>query len=242
MGKTSPPIIDSPSPNFNERQLPVSLIVLHYTGMESCAAAHDRLRDPDAGVSAHYLVAEDGTIMQLVAEDRRAWHAGQSYWRGIRDVNSASIGIEICNPGHEWGYTDFPAPQIDSVMALLPGIMARHGVRRDNVIGHSDIAPERKTDPGELFPWQRLAEAGLAESIPEAGTDPNWSDKGVKAALERFGYEARDLPAAVTAFQRRWRPHDISGEIDAETRAILLALLERRSAEELILGNDLPRL
>ena len=242
MGTESPSIIDSPSPNFNERDAEVSLVVLHYTGMQSCAGAHDRLRDPEAKVSAHYLIAEDGTVMRLVAEDKRAWHAGQSYWRGIRDVNSASVGIEICNPGHDHGYTDFPQPQIDALKALLPGILQRHGVRPENVIGHSDIAPDRKIDPGEKFPWQELADVGLAEGRPEPAIDPNWSDEGVKNALERFGYEARDLKGAVSAFQRRWRPSDVSGEIDAETRALLLALLLRRSPEELRLGSAPPRI
>ncbi|MEE4349939.1 MAG: N-acetylmuramoyl-L-alanine amidase [Pacificimonas sp.] len=248
MGQTSPPltgdppIIDSPSPNFNERTLPVSMVVLHYTGMKSCAAAHDRLRDAEAKVSAHYLLAEDGTIMRLVDEDKRAWHAGQAYWRGVRDVNSASIGIEICNPGQEWGYEEFTGAQLESLKALLPGILSRHDIGPENVIGHSDIAPDRKIDPGEKFFWPELADAGLAESIPEAVTDPGWSDLGVKRALERFGYEARDLPAAVSAFQRRWRPADFSGTIDAETRAILLALLLRRSEADLVLGTEPPRI
>ena len=235
-------IIDSPSPNFDERALPVSIIVIHYTGMKSCAAAHDRLRDPEAKVSAHYLIAEDGTVMRLVSEDKRAWHAGKAYWRGIRDVNSASVGIELCNKGHEWGYEPFPEAQIDSLTTLLPDILARHGVSPDNVIGHSDLAPDRKVDPGELFPWPALAAKGLAADRPEPDMDPGWSELGTKRALERFGYEARDLPSAVRAFRLRWRPERTDGVIDAETRSLLLALLRDRTGPQLVLGNAMPRL
>jgi len=136
-------MIETPSPNFDTRSLPVSLIVLHYTGMESAQAAIDRLRDPEAKVSAHYLVAEDGQILRMVAEDMRAWHAGKSRWRGIEDVNSASIGIEIVNPGHELGYRPFMEEQIDAVVRLVAYITERHGITRGNVVGHSDIAPAR---------------------------------------------------------------------------------------------------
>ena len=239
---TSLDIIEAPSPNHDERGLPVSLVVLHYTGMKTAAAALGRLRDPQAKVSAHYLIAEDGHIIRLVPEGRRAWHAGQAYWRGIRDVNSASVGIELANRGHEWGYEDFPQPQIDALLQLLPEIMQRHGIPPENVIGHADIAPDRKVDPGERFPWQTLAEAGLAEPRPAADLDPNWSDIGTLRALARFGYETRDARGAISAFQRRWRPERHDGVIDAETRAILLALLKDRSPGELRLGSDLPRI
>lgn len=219
-------IVETPSPNFNERQLPVSMIVLHYTGMESAEAALARLTDPTAEVSAHYLIDEDGTIHRLVAEDKRAWHAGQSHWRGITDVNSASIGIELVNPGHEFGYRDFAPAQIEALIPLLAEIKDRYEITRGNVVGHSDIAPTRKQDPGELFPWAQLARLRLALPRPTKNLmDPLWSDAGFLLALERFGYEVTDKLAAVVAFQRRFRPELIDGEIDGECRCLLLALL-----------------
>lgn len=219
-------IIDTPSPNFDDRALPVSMIVLHYTGMETAQAAIDRLRDPEAKVSAHYLIAEDGQVLRMVPEDKRAWHAGKSCWRGIEDVNSASIGIEIVNPGHEFGYRPFFEEQIDALIPLVAGITERHGITRGNVVGHSDIAPTRKQDPGELFPWNRLAKVRLALPRPTKKLlDPMWADAGFLVALERFGYDVRDKLAAVVAFQRRFRPELIDGVIDGECRSILLALL-----------------
>ncbi|MFM9978162.1 MAG: N-acetylmuramoyl-L-alanine amidase [Sphingomonadaceae bacterium] len=219
-------MIETPSPNFDERTLPVSLLVLHYTGMRDAASAIARLSDPDAKVSCHYLVAEDGQVVRMVPEEKRAWHAGKSWWRGIDDVNSASVGIEIVNPGHEFGYTPFPEAQIDALVPLVADIVARHRITRGNVVGHSDIAPARKQDPGELFPWHRLAKLRLALPRPTKGLmDPHWSDAGFLLALERFGYDVANPLAAVVAFQRRFRPELIDGTIDGETRAILLALL-----------------
>ena len=220
--------IDCPSPNFDARALPVSMVVLHYTGMPDAAGALARLTDAAAKVSAHYVVAEDGQVFALVAEASRAWHAGRSWWRGITDVNSASVGIEIVNPGHEWGYRPFPAPQMDAVEALLAGIVARHAVAPVMVVGHSDIAPARKDDPGELFDWPRLARAGLALAVPPPGDDPHWTDDGFVMALGRFGYDTTEPKAAVVAFQRRFRPRDWSGAVDAECRAILYALLRQQ--------------
>lgn len=152
------------SPNFNARRGGVepSLIVLHYTGMKTAEAAIERLCDPVAEVSAHYVVDEDGSILQLVAEDMRAWHAGVSQWGDITDVNSHSIGIEMVNPGHEFGYRAFPQVQMTAVKALCRAIMVRWGVKPENVVGHSDVAPGRKIDPGELFPWDELVAEGLA--------------------------------------------------------------------------------
>ncbi|WP_404333326.1 N-acetylmuramoyl-L-alanine amidase [Sphingomonas sp. MMS12-HWE2-04] len=220
------PILDAPSPNFDARVLPVTMIVLHYTGMKSGQAAIDRLRDPEAKVSAHYVVEEDGRIFRLVDEDKRAWHAGRSHWRGITDVNSASIGIEIVNPGHEFGYRPFPDAQMSSLIPLVAGIKERHHVTRGNVVGHSDIAPARKQDPGELFNWHALARLRLALPRPTRNlVDPGWPDAGFMLALERFGYDVTDGVAAVTAFQRRFRPEMVDGEIDMECRCILLALL-----------------
>lgn len=218
--------IETPSPNFDERALPITMAVLHYTGMIDGASAIARLADADAKVSAHYVVAEDGQVVRMVDESKRAWHAGRSWWRGITDVNSASIGIEIVNPGHEFGYRTFPEAQVEAVIQLLGGIVERHGITRGNVVGHSDVAPARKEDPGELFPWYRLARLRLALPRPTKNLmDPHWSDAGFLLALERFGYDVTDGVAAVRAFQRRFRPEMIDGIIDGECRAILLALL-----------------
>ena len=219
-------IIDTPSPNFDERAGPVSMIVLHYTGMQDAASAIAQLANPAAKVSAHYVVNEDGQVVRMVAEDKRAWHAGRSHWRGVTDVNSASIGIEIVNPGHEFGYRPFPDEQIEALIPLMQGIKERYGITRGNIVGHSDIAPARKQDPGELFPWGRLARLRLALPRPTKNLmDPGWSDAGFLLALERFGYEVTDPLAATVAFQRRFRPELIDGTIDGECRAILLALL-----------------
>jgi N-acetylmuramoyl-L-alanine amidase len=219
-------MIDTPSPNFDERDQPISMIVLHYTGMQDAASAIQRLCDPEAKVSAHYLIAEDGQIVRMVAEGKRAWHAGKSYWRGHTGINNHSIGIEIVNPGHEWGYRPFPVAQIDSLIVLMHDLVGRHKVTRGNIVGHSDIAPARKEDPGELFPWNRLARLRLALPRPTKNLmDPNWTDAGFLLALERFGYDVTDGVAAIRAFQRRFRPETIDGMIDGECRCILLALL-----------------
>ncbi|MBN8829571.1 MAG: N-acetylmuramoyl-L-alanine amidase [Sphingomonadales bacterium] len=219
-------MIETPSPNFDERTLPVSILVLHYTGMPDAASAISWLASEESKVSAHYVVTEDGQIVRMVDESRRAWHAGRSYWRGITDVNSASIGIEIVNPGHEWGYRAFPDRQIEALIPLVHDIVQRHRITRGNVVGHSDIAPARKQDPGELFPWNKLARLRLALPRPTRNLmDPHWTDSGFMLALERFGYDISDRVAAVTAFQRRFRPEHIDGMIDGECRAILLALL-----------------
>jgi N-acetylmuramoyl-L-alanine amidase len=200
--------------------------------MQDAASAIARLRAPDSGVSAHYVLAEDGQVLRLVPEEKRAWHAGKSWWRGITDVNSASVGIEIVNPGHEFGYRPFPEPQVDALLPLVADIVRRHGIKPPYVVGHSDIAPVRKEDPGELFPWARLAKLGLAMPRPVKNLmDPHWTDGGFLLALERYGYDVRDRKAAVLAFQRRFRPELLDGEIDGECRAILLGLLlDPRSA------------
>jgi N-acetylmuramoyl-L-alanine amidase len=219
-------IIDSLSPNFDERDSPVSMVVLHYTGMPDGPSAIAWLRNPESKVSCHYLVAEDGQILRMVPEEKRAWHAGRSYWRGLRNVNSASIGIEIVNPGHEHGYRPFPEEQMNSVLRLVADIVDRYDIPRANVVGHSDVAPARKQDPGELFDWGKLARYGLALARPTKGLmDPHWTDGGFLLALERFGYDVSDAKAAVTAFQRRFRPELVDGEIEGECRSILLSLL-----------------
>jgi len=175
-------IIEAPSPNFDARTKVPDMLVLHYTGMTSGAEALARLRDPEAKVSAHYLVEEDGRIFRLVAEERRAWHAGRSFWKGEEGVNHASIGIEIVNPGHEFGYRPFPEAQIAAVIALLADIRGRWTVEDGRILGHSDVAPARKQDPGELFPWKRLAEAGhgvWADADPAPGESLREGDEGV---------------------------------------------------------------
>jgi N-acetylmuramoyl-L-alanine amidase len=193
-------IIERPSPNFDERKLPISMIVLHYTGMVDAASALDRLTDPAAKVSSHYLIAEDGQIYRLVHETKRAWHAGQAHWRGIDDVNSASIGIELVNPGHENGYRPFSEPQMHALLPLMAQICGRYSVTRGNIVGHSDVAPARKHDPGELFDWERLAKVRLALPRPRKHlTDPFWSDASFLLALERFGYDVMDREAANAA-------------------------------------------
>lgn len=218
--------IETPSPNFDERVSPVSLMVLHYTGMQDAASAIAWLANPESKVSAHYVVTEDGQVVRMVAEDKRAWHAGRSHWRGLTDINSASIGIEIVNPGHEFGYRPFPDEQIEALIPLMQAIKDRYGITRGNIVGHSDVAPQRKQDPGELFPWGRLAKLRLALPRPTRNLmDPGWSDAGFLLALERFGYDVTDPLAATVAFQRRFRPELIDGTIDGECRAILLALL-----------------
>jgi len=220
-----------PSPNWDERTLPVTMVVLHYTEMER-EAALQRLTDAEAKVSAHYFISEQGEVARLVDEDKRAWHAGASYWRGHRDVNSASIGIELDHPGHGLGYREFADAQIEALIPLLNDIVRRHDIPRANVVGHSDVAPARKMDPGELFPWDRLAEYRLCLPRPEklALGDPFDNDGAFYLALERFGYDITEGRKAVEAFQRRWRPERIDGLIDGEVRAILFQLLLDRDA------------
>jgi len=233
-------IIEAPSPNFDTRTAPPSMLVLHYTGMKTGPEALERLCDPDAKVSAHYLVEEDGRVFRLVAEERRAWHAGVSYWRGRRNVNGESIGIEIVNPGHEWGYRQFPDAQIESVIALVADIRSRWDIEDRDIVGHSDVAPDRKDDPGELFPWKRLAQAGhglWAEWPPAPGAPIGEGEEGaavfaLQAGLTRLGFDLPpsgrfDAPTtvAVRAFQRHWRPEKVDGIADGETRARLIALL-----------------
>lgn len=232
----------APSPNHDARPAdqPVDTLILHYTGMRTAEAAIGRLRDPDSGVSCHYVVEEDGLVWQLVPESRRAWHAGVSHWRGGEALNGRSIGIEVVNPGHEWGYRPFPALQMAAVCDLCLGVLARHPIRPRDVVGHADVAPDRRQDPGELFDWQGLAanRAGLwpAEGVglwPAGGgfddTTPVDAelDPGAEALplLAAIGYRT-DLPAPVllAAFQRHWRPARVDGLADRGTLAALTAV------------------
>jgi N-acetylmuramoyl-L-alanine amidase len=228
-------MIERASPNHNERPAgkPVDILLLHYTGMRDAASALARLTDPAAKVSSHYLIDEDGTTYRLVEEARRAWHAGVGYWAGERDINGVSIGIELVNPGHEFGYRAFPKPQMDALTALCRDILTRHPLPPARVLGHSDIAPTRKQDPGELFDWQGLAAAGIGV-WPTPADGP--SDlAAVQTGLARYGYEVsptgqmdRPTKAALIAFQRHFRPARLDGLPDAETRSLLYGLLRSR--------------
>ena len=223
-------LLEHPSPNSNDRPdgVTVDMVVLHYTGMETAAAALNRMCDAAAEVSAHYMIDEDGTVYRLVPEDRRAWHAGVSCWQGATNINDRSIGIEIVSPGHEFGYRQFPDEQMAAVEQLLSDIVSRHGIARHRIVGHSDIAPSRKQDPGELFDWQRLAAAGLA-IWPDTAADPV-GPEDTASALEQIGYDPEvPLSDVVTAFQRRFVPHAVSGEADLRTRAMIAAVAAIKS-------------
>ncbi len=230
-------IVQRASPNHDSRaEGPIDILVLHYTGMRTAEEALQRLCDPEAKVSSHYTVNRDGTIYQHVAEERRARHAGVSCWAGVRDVNSRSIGIEIVNPGHEFGYIPFAEPQIAAVIALSKDILSRHPIAASRIVGHSDVAPNRKQDPGELFPWQQLAASGIgiwpdthASKGAREPLNATESERFV-AGLRTYGYGVSPdvdwaLPDVITAFQRHFRPSCINGIPDAECAAILGALL-----------------
>jgi N-acetylmuramoyl-L-alanine amidase len=234
------------SPNFGPRLPGVAIdtLVLHYTGMNSAREALDRLCDPAAEVSAHYLVEEDGAVWRLVDEERRAWHAGISVWKGESNLNDRSIGVEIVNPGHEFGYRPFPAPQMAAVAALCRDNLDRRPIPAARVLGHSDIAPMRKRDPGELFDWAGLAAQGIGVwpaapgpiPVSDPGADEDSAVAGAVAALAAIGYDIEGrsagravdpdaaLLAAITAFQRRFRPSRVDGAPDAETCALIAAV------------------
>ena len=216
-------MIERPSPNHDDRGgAPIDMLVLHYTGMTSGAAALERLCDAQARVSAHYTIDEDGTVYRHVPEDRRAWHAGVSHWAGISNVNARSIGIELVNPGHEYGYRAFPDVQVASLIRLSQGIVMRHPIATSQVLAHSDVAPARKEDPGELFHWEKLAAAGIGlwpqGSAGEVGPE----------GLVRYGYDP-DAPQdkVITAFQRHFRPTRLDGKWDAECAALLASLIRQ---------------
>jgi N-acetylmuramoyl-L-alanine amidase len=213
--------VEMPSPNHDDRGCAViDMLVLHYTGMKTADAALERLCDPAAKVSAHYTIDEEGTVYAHVAEARRAWHAGAAYWAGATDINARSIGIELVNPGHEFGYRDFAEDQIASLTTLCHSILMRHPIPSWRVLGHSDVAPARKEDPGELFPWQRLAMAGIG-LWPQAAA----SDLGADA-LSRYGYDPSVAPdKTITSFQRHFRPKTLDGQWDNECAGLLAWLL-----------------
>lgn len=231
------PMSDRPSPNHNDRRgRPIDLAVLHYTGMPSAAEALDRLCDPLAAVSAHYLIEEDGRLWRLVPEARRAWHAGRAFWAGEPDVNARSIGIELVNPGHEWGYRPFPRAQILTLTALLRHLSVRYAIPAHRVIGHSDVAPLRKLDPGELFPWPNLALEGLALAPPPL--EPlrldriSWRQVARWLRAIGYGYLEEDAAAVLRAVQRRARPRRIDGCLDGETAAAIRWLAKAPSDPE----------
>lgn len=244
---------EHPSPNHEPRPAATAIdtLVLHYTGMKTAKAALDRLCDATAKVSAHYLIDEAGQVYALVPEARRAWHAGEACWQGARNVNDRAIGIELVNPGHEFGYRPFPEPQMYALEALLHDILARHPIPAARVLGHSDIAPGRKEDPGEYFDWARLARAGIglwpvwpeATSGPAGGEPTAAAAKAaaakaaapideIQALLHQYGYDVplsgladRATQKVVSAFQRHFRPERIDGVADGETLARLRTLL-----------------
>jgi len=238
-------ILTRSSPNFDERTRPIDMLILHYTGMPTGEEAMLRMCDATSKVSAHYTVDLDGLIFRHVEEDKRAWHAGVSCWKGDTDINDRSIGIEIVNPGHEFGYQRFPAPQIEKVIALTETIASRYRIPPANVLGHSDVAPARKQDPGEWFPWKRLSEhgVGLWADAPESGTSLIGEHSSVSAVRElqellaKFGYcldidgeYSEEMRQVVTAFQRHYNPGDIGtadeGYADGQTITVLEQLLQ----------------
>lgn len=233
------------SPNQDARLLPITMLVLHYTGMESGEAALERLTDPASKVSAHYLIHEDGKTISLVDEGRRAWHAGVSFWNGITDVNSASVGIEIVNGGHDFGLPEFTKPQLTSLIRLCKRIVKSYNIQDFDIVGHSDIAPSRKQDPGEKFPWKEVAKRGVGywpsgvkkdhRVIFELGE----SDRAIsilQRGLAFIGYDVEvngrldDKTAdVIRAVQRRYRPEVISGNIDIQTVELITKLADTRN-------------
>ncbi len=214
---------DQGSPNYNSRDgVAVDMLVLHYTGMLGRDDALERLCDPACEVSAHYLIDEGGSLFPLVDEEQRAWHAGVAMWRGAANINSRSIGIELVNPGHEFGYRPFTEEQYRTLIPLCREIVARHDIPARNVVGHSDVAPVRKADPGELFDWQRLAAEGIGLWPQTSATPCDAND--VPRLLSDIGYDISDETAAVIAFQRHFSTHRLDGVIDAQTRRAIAAV------------------
>ena len=222
------------SPNFSERPpgFDIDLLLLHYTGMESAEAAIERLCDPEAKVSSHYVIDQDGTTVCLVPEDKTAWHAGQSCWEGKIGMNQRSIGIELVNPGHEFGYQDFPDAQMNALVELSTGILARHPIPRRFVLGHSDVAPMRKEDPGEKLDWKGLADKGIGLWPQATDMEPiDGTIREVQIALRNIGYcvpvDGEDTVvyrSILKAFQRHWRPKTVDGKADKDTRIMLAAV------------------
>lgn len=222
-------IIERPSPNQDARPdgTVIDILLLHYTGMQSAEAALDRLTDPDAKVSAHYLIDEYGHCYRMVDETRQAWHAGVASWHGATDINARSIGIELVNPGHQFGCRPFPNAQMHSLTRLSTAIISRHPIPPARVLAHSDVAPDRKEDPGELFDWQRLAASGIGVwPAYRATTDDPPAFSEAMRLLSEIGYAAPETAVMtgaarniLLAFQRRWMPRDLTGALTPETAA-----------------------
>lgn len=218
---------NSPNADARPEGSVIDMLVIHYTGMAAAAEALDRMMDPDAEVSAHYMIDEDGSIAYLVNEERRAWHAGVAYWRGETAVNARSIGIELVNPGHDLDYRAFPPAQMTALTALAGGLVDKYPIPARNVVGHADVAPTRKRDPGERFDWRGLAAAGIGV-WPALGAAPGGSGEsrdGVEL-LGDYGYDISAPEAAVRAFQRHFRAAAVDGVMDAASTAIGARLLE----------------
>lgn len=240
-------VAERPSPNHDARidgagaAVAIDTLVIHYTGMEPAERAIAWLCDPASRVSAHYLIDQAGAVTALVPEDRRAWHAGVAWWRGHGDINARSVGIELANPGHDFGYTDFAAPQIAALIGLAQAIVARHAIAPRNIVGHSDIAPGRKIDPGERFPWPALAAAGLGIALPAAPAAPGTlgDHADIADTLAAIGYPVAEagLAACIDAFRRRWCPGTVTdgaaihGTADSTIRRSAAGLLARLVAE-----------
>ncbi len=217
--------IEYPSLNFDARETGafIDTLVIHYTGMKSMEDALERLVDKKSKVSAHYLIDETGFVYKMVPEDKRAWHAGVSSWRGNTNINTRSIGIELVNPGHDFGYRNFPSLQMNSLTNLAKKILRRHPIPARNIIGHSDVAPSRKIDPGELFDWKGLASKGIG-IWPEKFDEWAHANMDAKDCLKRIGYDTTDIKNAVCAFQRHFRPTEITGKIDNQTKIRIFVL------------------
>jgi len=232
-------IIKNPSPTYSERTLRIDSIIIHYTDMSSAEEALAWLSNPISQVSAHYLIDQTGQIFQLVDEDKRAWHAGESYWQGCIDLNSCSIGIELDNPGLEYGYKPFPLAQTHALMELCKEICKRWDIPPSRILGHSDIAPRRKQDPGHLFPWDELAQEGLGLwpsgsrkfmlpgllSPRPSSILNSFNQEKLMAMLSQVGYETISPSDTVLAFQRHFQPHKVDGIADDETLSLLRNLL-----------------
>ena len=243
------------SPNCDERLPPeghdkpvIDTIILHYTGMESAEAALERMCDPDAEVSAHYMIDEQGKVFELVAPEKRAWHAGVSFWQGRNGLNHTSIGIELVNPGHDLGYLGFPEAQIESLLALLRSLRDKFDIPANRYLGHSDVAPGRKVDPGEKFPWQRLSEEGFGV-WPTSRCDATLTNK--KTILAKKGMMGSEIASlnkllvlagysvpvneefsqmtadALAAFQRHWHQEGVHGYLDESTLVVLKDIAKR---------------
>lgn len=221
-------IKNTPSPNFDERKASIDSVILHYTDLPSAEEALSWLTSPRSRVSAHYLIDEEGAIFQLVPDEKRAWHAGESFWQGCTDLNSCSLGIELVNPGHTHGYQPFPEAQVEILLVLCERLCREWDIPKDRILGHSDIAPRRKQDPGHLFPWGTLAHEGFGLWPIDDATAPKGlrTDDFVKQSLSTIGYETLSLPHTITAFKKHFQPHQRDNKADFETLSLLQGLLD----------------